>query len=72
MPLPNHGSVRQVRHHAESSVFTQYLMTGKVLGWMLQSAGFEFLYYYGVMSPRQKKKTIEDFNTDPRKKIMVT
>ncbi|ODA81102.1 hypothetical protein RJ55_04065 [Drechmeria coniospora] len=54
-------------------VFVQFIMTGKVLGRMLEMAGLQhsFLYYLGRMSPEQKSKSLADFKNDDGKKILI-
>jgi hypothetical protein len=48
-------------------------MTGKILGRMLQRAGiYDFLYFYGEMSQKQKAKSISDFKENPNQKILVS
>ena len=53
-------------------VFTQFVMTGKVMGWMLRQAGIEFLYYYGECNDAARQKAIESFNEDSGIKVMVS
>ncbi|KAF7563350.1 hypothetical protein G7046_g764 [Stylonectria norvegica] len=52
-------------------VFTQFIMTGKILGHMLNLAMVPFVYLYGSGSEKNKKKTISDFKEDPEKKILL-
>ncbi|CAG9973293.1 unnamed protein product [Clonostachys byssicola] len=52
-------------------VFTQFVMSGKILGYMLGQLGMEFLYLYGSIDDRGRKKAIEAFKTEPNKKIMI-
>lgn len=67
--LVNHGGSLTRTWHA---VFFQFIMTGKVLGRMLESAGISFLYFTGAMSQQQKNKALADFEDDPEKKILVS
>ncbi|KAM4058895.1 type III restriction enzyme, res subunit [Hirsutella rhossiliensis] len=53
-------------------VFVQFIMTGKVLGRMLEGAGISFLYYTGALSQQQKNKALGDFAQDPTKKILIS
>jgi hypothetical protein len=46
-------------------------MSGKILGYMLGQLGMEFLYLYGSIDDRGRKKAIDAFKTDANKKIMV-
>ncbi|CAG9939553.1 unnamed protein product, partial [Clonostachys rosea f. rosea IK726] len=52
-------------------VFTQFVMSGKILGYMLGQLGMEFLYLYGSIDDRGRKKAIDAFKTDANKKIMI-
>jgi len=47
-------------------------MTGKVLGRMLELAGFTFLYYMGTMTQTQKITALDDFHRDPSRTILVS
>ena len=53
-------------------VFTEWVMTGKILGHMLRIANIGFLYYYGSMSEQAKEAALRDFDKDPTKKILVS
>ncbi|CAM1503291.1 Fc.00g080670.m01.CDS01 [Cosmosporella sp. VM-42] len=52
-------------------IFTQFVMTGKVLGRMLELADIPFVYFFGCMSPRQKEKAIDEFKENKEKKIFL-
>ncbi|CAH0026045.1 unnamed protein product [Clonostachys rhizophaga] len=52
-------------------VFTQFVMSGKILGYMLGQLGMEFLYLYGSIDDRGRKKAIDAFKAEPNKKIMI-
>ncbi|POR39558.1 Putative ATP-dependent helicase [Tolypocladium paradoxum] len=54
-------------------VFVQFVMTGKVLGRMLEMSGHKsnFLYYFGGMSQPQRNKSLKDFKEDSAKRILV-
>lgn len=54
------------------TVFTQFVMTGKILGQMLNEAGIGFLYYYGNVSAGKREKAIETFRDDPLANVMVS
>lgn len=48
-------------------------MTAKILGKMLNIAGIkDFLYYFGEVSQPKKSRAIEEFQEDPKKKILVS
>ncbi|KAH6894555.1 SNF2 family N-terminal domain-containing protein [Thelonectria olida] len=52
-------------------VFTEFVMTGKVLGRMLELANVPFLFYYGTMGAAKKSEALESFKEDPKKKILL-
>ncbi|KAG9252641.1 SNF2 family N-terminal domain-containing protein [Emericellopsis atlantica] len=52
-------------------VFTQFIPTAAVLGHMLQVANIPFLYYYGELCPEAKSRAVNEFQTDPSKKVML-
>lgn len=53
-------------------VFTQFIMTGKILGSMLEKANCQFVYYYGSLDGEQKRKAIDKFKQDDETKILVS
>ncbi|KAF4968649.1 hypothetical protein FSARC_3988 [Fusarium sarcochroum] len=53
-------------------IFTQFIMTGKVLGRMLEKAGIKFAYYYGSgFSPKQREKAIKTFKYDDECTVLI-
>lgn len=42
-----------------------------MLGQMLGMANVPFLYYYGNMTSKQHEKALEQFDSNPDKKILV-
>ncbi|VUC24416.1 unnamed protein product [Clonostachys rosea] len=52
-------------------VFTQFVMSGKILGYMLGQLKMQFLYLYGSIDDRGRKKAIDAFKDDPAQKIMI-
>ncbi|CAI6082824.1 unnamed protein product [Clonostachys chloroleuca] len=52
-------------------VFTQFVMSGKILGYMLSQLGMQFLYLYGSIDDRGRKKAIKAFKEEQEKKIMI-
>lgn len=46
-------------------------MSGKILGYMLSQLGMQFLYLYGSIDDRGRKKAIKAFKEEQEKKIMV-
>ncbi|PHH85929.1 hypothetical protein CDD83_10982 [Cordyceps sp. RAO-2017] len=52
-------------------VFVQFIMSAKVLGCMLESAGISFLYFAGAMPSTQRAAALEDFKKDPKAKVLV-
>ena len=53
-------------------MFTQFISTGKVLGYMLGLANVKFLYYYGSMSKGQKDRALKTFKTDLNVQVLVS
>lgn len=53
------------------TVFTEFVMTSKVLGRMLEHANIPFLFYNGRVGTTQKSKAIRSFQEEPEKKILV-
>ncbi|KAK4034672.1 P-loop containing nucleoside triphosphate hydrolase protein [Parachaetomium inaequale] len=43
------------------AVFTEFVVTGRLIGRMLQDENINFLYYFGSMSRGEKTKEIQDF-----------
>ncbi|KAI9152142.1 ATP-dependent helicase [Paramyrothecium foliicola] len=54
-------------------VYTQFVMTGKILGTMLQWAGQHFVHYFGTgtIQKRERAKALARFKNDPNVKVMV-
>ena len=52
-------------------VFTQFTMTAKVLGLMLDLAGVGFVYLVGETTQQRSDETIEIFGKDPEYRVMV-
>ncbi|KAM0491618.1 hypothetical protein ACHAP8_010539 [Fusarium lateritium] len=53
-------------------VFTQFIMTGKVMGRMLETFGVKFAYYYSSgFADTQRTKSINSFKTDPECKVLI-
>ncbi|OBS20746.1 hypothetical protein FPOA_07086 [Fusarium poae] len=53
-------------------VFTQFIMTGKVMGRMLETFGVKFAYYYSSgFSDSQRTRSIKSFKTDPDCKVLI-
>lgn len=55
-----------------TTVFTQWVVTGKILGYMLEKARIGFVYLYGPLSEMQRKVALEAFQTEPDIKILVS
>ncbi|KAL6912815.1 hypothetical protein FSST1_010575 [Fusarium sambucinum] len=53
-------------------VFTQFIMTGKVMGRMLEKFGVKFAYYYSSgFSDAQRSKSINSFKTNADCKVLI-
>jgi SNF2 family DNA or RNA helicase len=53
-------------------VFSQFVMTGKVLGCMLGLLQKKFVYLYGTMSDGQRKNALDHFENKPEVKVLVS
>lgn len=54
------------------TVFTLNVTTAKVLGSMLKHARIGFVYYFGIMSEKKKKKALEMFKKSPTTNVFVS
>ncbi|GAW25076.1 putative related to protein RIS1 [Rosellinia necatrix] len=52
-------------------VFTEFKMTGAILGRMLRAEGIQFLYFFGDMSQVAKQNTIQKFHDTKDIKVMA-
>lgn len=53
-------------------VFSQFVMTGKVLGCMLELLQKKFVYLYGTMSDSQRKHALDNFEQKSEVRILVS
>ncbi|TFB01444.1 DNA repair protein RAD5 [Trichoderma ghanense] len=53
-------------------VFTQFTGTAKILGYMLQTLGIGFVYYYGGLPLGLKRRALDSIKTKPDVKVMVS
>jgi SNF2 family DNA or RNA helicase len=54
------------------SVFTNFILTGQIVGRMLQDANIDFLYYFGGLSLTQKQEAIRDFTEKSNIRVLVS
>ncbi|KAI1491548.1 P-loop containing nucleoside triphosphate hydrolase protein [Biscogniauxia mediterranea] len=52
-------------------IFTDFKMTGAILGRMLQAQGVHFLYFYGDMTGKQKHNAIQAFHDRKEVKVLI-
>jgi SNF2 family DNA or RNA helicase len=52
-------------------VFTQWVMSGKILGTMLGQANMPFVYNFGCMNQLQRAKALHSFKNDEECNILV-
>ncbi|KAI0593647.1 P-loop containing nucleoside triphosphate hydrolase protein [Biscogniauxia sp. FL1348] len=52
-------------------IFTDFKMTGAILGRMLQAQGIHFLYFYGDMVAKQKHNAIQAFHDQKEVKVLI-
>ena len=53
-------------------IFTDFKMTGAILGRMLQAQRIHFLYFYGDMTGKQKHNAIQAFHDREEVKVLVS
>ncbi|EHK20841.1 uncharacterized protein TRIVIDRAFT_123065, partial [Trichoderma virens Gv29-8] len=53
-------------------VFTQFIGTAKILGYMLDTLGIGFVYYWGGLPGGQKRKALEAIKQNADVKVMVS
>ncbi|KAI8949067.1 P-loop containing nucleoside triphosphate hydrolase protein [Xylaria longipes] len=53
-------------------IFTEWIVTAKVLGRMLNRANIDFVYYTGHIPVKSRDKNLEDFKDNPGIKVMVS
>ncbi|KAI1298956.1 P-loop containing nucleoside triphosphate hydrolase protein [Xylaria venustula] len=52
-------------------IFTEWIITAKVLGRMLNKLGLKFVYYNGKLSDKDKEKNLNDFRGNLEIKVMI-
>ncbi|KAJ4120127.1 hypothetical protein NW768_010411 [Fusarium equiseti] len=58
--------------HDKIIIFTQFIITGKLMGRMLEKVGIKFAYYYATgFTDRQRAKSLEAFKTNSECKILI-
>ncbi len=53
-------------------VFSQWAITAKIMGRLLEAAKIKFLYYWGDMNPQHRAKALEAFKTNSNIKVLVS
>ncbi|UKZ82626.1 hypothetical protein TrVFT333_010419 [Trichoderma virens FT-333] len=53
-------------------IFTQFIGTAKILGYMLDTLGIGFVYYWGGLPGGQKRKALEAIKQNADVKVMVS
>jgi SNF2 family DNA or RNA helicase len=56
----------------DETVFTQWVMVGRILGRMLQQENIKFVYFFGEMSRLEKENNIKVFHEVDEVKVMVS
>ncbi|KAI8624296.1 P-loop containing nucleoside triphosphate hydrolase protein [Xylariaceae sp. FL1651] len=53
-------------------VFMEWNMSAKILGRMLDQLEVQYVYYWGDMTSKARNKSLENFKSDPKIKVMIT
>ncbi|KEY66286.1 hypothetical protein S7711_02750 [Stachybotrys chartarum IBT 7711] len=57
--------------HTDRPVFTQFVETGEILGYLLGELGIEFYYMFGSVTHEQRLRALEKFGRGKKSKVLV-
>lgn len=53
-------------------VFTQFIPTLKMLGYLFETLGVKFVYYSGALQKQKQEHAMNAFQNDPKTMVMVS